>query len=88
MHIIPGFIVRQIAGETVAVPTGEAAHNLSGLIILNETGQRIFELLQTEQTEEALVKSLLDEFDIDESTARSDVSEFLQILRNADVLSD
>ena len=34
MHIVPGFVVRQIAGETVAIPAGEAARALSGLLAL------------------------------------------------------
>jgi hypothetical protein len=53
MRVAPGFIVRQIAGDTVAIPSGESAHRLSGLISLNESGKFLFEMLQTEQTEAA-----------------------------------
>ena len=86
MHIVPGFVVRQIAGETVAIPAGAAARALSGLLALNGSGRLLFERLQTEQTEEALVQFLLEQFEIDEVTARSDVSEFLQTLRESGVL--
>jgi hypothetical protein len=81
MHIVPGFVVRQIAGETVAIPAGEAARALSGLLALNGSGRLLFERLQTEQTEEALVRLLLEEYEIDEATAKSDVAEFLEPLR-------
>ena len=35
MHIVPGFMVRQVAGETIAIPAGAAARHLSGLLALN-----------------------------------------------------
>lgn len=86
MHIVPGFVVRQIAGETVAIPAGPAARALSGLLALNGSGQLLFDLLQTEQTEASLVTALLDHYEIDSATAQADVAEFLQILRSNGVL--
>lgn len=86
MHIVPGFVVRQIAGETVAIPAGAAARALSGLLALNGSGKLLFELLQTPQTEDSLVSTLLEQYDTDCETARSDVTEFLQTLRENGVL--
>ncbi len=86
MRIAEGFIVREIAGETIAIPTGESARNLSGLVALNESGKLLFELLQSEQTEDSLTEALLNEFDTDPETARKDVREFLEILRSGGIL--
>lgn len=86
MHVVPGFVVRQIAGETVAIPAGAAARALSGLLALNGSGKLLFELLQSPQTEDSLVQSLLEQYEIDEATARADVAEFLQTLRENGVL--
>lgn len=86
MRIVPGFVVRQIAGETVAIPTGAAVRNLSGLMALNGSGKLLFDLLQSEQTEESLICALLDNYEIDRATAKSDVAEFLAILRVNGVL--
>ncbi|MBQ9742048.1 MAG: PqqD family protein [Ruminococcus sp.] len=86
MRIAEGFIVREIAGETIAIPTGESARNLSGLVALNESGRLLFELLQSEQTEDSLTEALLNEFDTDPETARKDVREFLEILRSGGIL--
>ena len=88
MRIVPGFVVRQIAGETIAIPAGPAARQLSGLLALAGSGQFLFELLQTEQTEDSLVQAVLDTYEIDEATARADVKEFLQILRDSAVLQE
>lgn len=86
MRVVPGFVVRQIAGETIAIPAGPAARELSGLLALGGSGQFLFDLLQTEQTEDSLVKAMLDSYEVDEATARADVAEFVEVLRSSGVL--
>ena len=86
MHILPGFILREVVGETVAIPSGESAHMLSGLVALNETGLFLFNLLKTDRTEDQLVEALLEEYDTDAETARADVAEFLDLLRQYQLL--
>lgn len=86
MHITPGFVVRQIAGETIAVPSGPSAQSLSGLLALNDSGEFLFNLLQTEQTTDSLVQALLDTYEVDGDTALADVTEFLNILREHKIL--
>lgn len=88
MHIVPGFLVREIAGETIAIPSEEAAHRISGLIALNSTGKFLFDLLQTEQTQENLVSALMDTYDVDFATAQADVTEFLALLQEHNMLAD
>lgn len=86
MHIVPGFMVRQVAGETIAIPAGAAARQLSGLLALNGSGKLLFDLLQAEQTTDSLVQALLETYEIDPLTAQTDVEEFLTILRVNGVL--
>ena len=81
MRIVPGFLVREIAGETIAIPSGEAAHRISGLIALNGTGKFLFDLLQADQTQENLVSALMDTYDVDFTTAQTDVTAFLEMLQ-------
>ena len=86
MPVTPGFVVRKIAGETIAIPAGAAARELSGLLALNGSGEFLFGLLQPEQTEDSLVQAMLDTYEIDPDTARVDVVEFLGILRDNGIL--
>ncbi len=88
MHIIPGFILREVAGEVIAIPSGDAATALSGLVALNGSGKFLFELLQREQTEESLVSAMLDAYDIDQNTAQADVREFLEVFRKSGILAE
>ena len=80
MKLIEGFCIRKILDETVIIPTGKAAHCLSGLISVNETGEFIFELLQTEQTMESLVAEMLEEFEVEKEKAEADVKAFVKVL--------
>ena len=86
MQIVSGFILREVAGETIAIPTGEAATELSGLISLNGSGRLLFELLQQDQTVDQLVEAVLREYEIDEATARSDVLEYLAPLLESGIV--
>lgn len=87
MRVVSGFIVREIVSQTVAVPSGDSARRLSGLVSLNDCGKFLFELLQTERTEEELVQALVAEYEVDTSTARQDVADFIQLLRDNDLLA-
>lgn len=86
MHLVEGFTLRKVLDEWVAVPGGESAARFSGLFSMNETGSFLFNLLQEEQTEETLLQALLENYDIDEETAKHDVSRFLQYLRTKNLL--
>ena len=88
MHIISGFHVRQILDEVIAVPGGDASKVFSGIVSLNEIGRFLFESLQSEQTVDSLVCAVLEEYDIDPETARTDVTEFLEKLRAAGLLEE
>ena len=55
MRVSNDFILREIVGEYILVPIGNAAAKFNGLITMNEIGTFIFKTLQTEQTEEQLL---------------------------------
>ena len=77
MKIYPEFIARDIAGDLVLVPVGEAARKCAGLITCNEVGAFIWHALEDGCSESELLTRVLDEFDTDESTASADIREFI-----------
>lgn len=78
----PEFISRDIAGETVLVPVGNAAQTCCGLIACNEVGAFIWHRLENECTMDELCAAVLDEFEVDADTAASDTAEFVGKLRD------
>lgn len=79
MKIKDGFILRQVASQNVVLPADREL-NLNMMITLNDTGAFIWEHLQTETDEDALVADLLKEYDVDEDTARTCVCQFVEKL--------
>ena len=86
MEIKLNFVLREIAGETLLVPTGKTALNLNGMLTLNEAGAEIWKLLPEVRDEEELVIRLLQEYDVSEETLRADVSEFLDRLKKLGII--
>ena len=76
MKIKDGFILRSVAGQTVVLPTGDEL-DLNMMITLNETGTVLWERLQQDTDEAALVSALLAEYDVDEATAAKAVAGFV-----------
>ena len=72
-------ILRNIAGQTVVLPSGGDL-DLNMMITLNETGAFLWERLQQETDEAALVAALLAEYDVDEARASAAVTAFVQKL--------
>lgn len=86
MNIRKQLVKRSIAGDVILVPVGDASLELKGLLTLNETGERMWDLLPQCDTEEALVQQMLEEYEVDEATLRADVGEFLDSLHQLDIL--
>lgn len=80
MKLKKGFIMRDIAGETVVVPSGDEL-NLNMMITLNGTGKFLWQHLETGATLEELVQAMLGEYEVDEQTARAGAERFVNKLQ-------
>lgn len=87
MKINDNFIMREIAGEKIVVPTGTAAQ-MNALITLNGVAAFIWECLQKERTAEEVKKMVLKEYEVDEDTAECDVNGFIEALRQCGMLEE
>lgn len=79
MKIKEGFLLRQVAGQNVVLPSGSEL-DLNMMITLNGTGAFLWERLQSETDEKALVAALLAEYDVDKETAETCVAAFVKKL--------
>lgn len=86
MKIKGELMLREIAGEHILIPVGATALRIKGMINLTESGVLLWKRLQTECSEEELVETVLEEYEIDRETAAADVKTFLDQLRGLDLL--
>ena len=88
MKIKDGFLLREIAGTNVVVPIGERVIEFKGMMILNEHGLFVWNMLQDDYTFGEVLASILDEYDIDADTAKADLEEFLARVRKNGALEE
>ena len=88
MKLKNGIVTNSIDGESFAIATGEASKRFKGLIKNNPTAAYIFELLKTEQTEESIVKAMMDKYEVDEATVKADVNELLNLLKSKNLIEE
>lgn len=81
-----GYVRREVAGQHVVVPTGEAAIDFSGVITLNGVGAFLWQRLEEGRTEQELLAEMLESYIVQEDVARTDLTAFLDRLRAADLL--
>ncbi len=71
-------VTRKVAGEVLLVPVKGKLADMQQLFSLNETAEVIWQCLKNEQTEDDLVRKVMDTFNVEESTAKADVRELLE----------
>ena len=74
MKIDRNFVLREIAGEYIIIPTGKTALEFNGLITVNEIGMELWKMLQ--------------EDDVEEDVAREDIQDFLDKLTDGGILTE
>lgn len=86
MKIKDGFVLRDVAGQTIVVAVGQMSKTFNGLIKLNSTGKFLWEHLQKDTDKDELISSLLSEYDVDHAVAAADTDKFLSVLEGAGIL--
>ena len=82
MKIKDGYILREVAGNNIIVAVGGESVTFDGIKTLNETGAFLWRNIEKGMNEESLVKVMLEEYEVDEETAKADVKEFVSLLIN------
>lgn len=78
MKIKKGFNLRNICGEYIIVAEGIENIDFSRIISLNESAAYLWKNIQgTDFDVESLTKLLLDEYEIDETTAHNDATQLI-----------
>ena len=86
MKLKKDFILREIMGDVVIVPINQSTSQFNGLITVNELGKFIWENLEKVQDENDLLQLILDEYEVERDVAKKDLDEFLQVLKDMDII--
>ncbi len=84
MKIKEGYRIRKVGSRSVVVAPGGI--NFTGLITVNETGTFIWGMLEKGAETNEIVSALAKECKVSPEEIRSDVVEFIEALKGADIL--
>ena len=86
MRLKDDIVLGNIDGNDFAIATGKLAKSFKGIINNNSSAAYIFKLLKTDQTEDSIVKAMLEKYDSTEAVIRADVKEVIEILNGLGIL--
>ena len=86
MIIKKELIKREIAGDTILVPVGKTVLDSNGLFVMNELAAFIWDQLPGAESEDAICEAVLAEYDVSAEEAAADIAEFLNKLREMEIL--
>ena len=86
MMINDGYILRNIAGVHVVVPVGERVIDFNGMITLNDTGAFLWKAIDMDVSIEDLPELLTKEYEVSIEDAKKDVFEFVDILKENNII--
>ncbi|MGM9642194.1 MAG: PqqD family protein [Eubacteriales bacterium] len=88
MKIEKNIVIREVAGEYILIPIGEAALRSNGIFSVTEVGAFIWKGLSDGLTESEIIASLLEEYEVDEQVLRADYDAFSVMLREAGLVTE
>lgn len=86
MQIKKDLLKREIGGESFLIPMGKTVYSDNGMYLLTELGGFLWDRLPQARDEEDLLQAVLAEYDVEESTAKSDIRDFIEKLKNMEIL--
>lgn len=81
-------MTRTLGDKIVAVAVGQRAMEFNGMINLNSSGKFIWDCLMTDASIDNVVKKMVEEYDIDEKTAKDAAEKFIDVLRENNILDE
>lgn len=76
----PNVVSRQIAGEQILVPVRKKSADMAAIYVLNETGARIWRLLDGQHSLVEIGALLVEEYNVQPETATADLVEVVDAL--------
>lgn len=80
------FVIRRMGNEMVLVPLANSVADMTSVIILNEVGSDILELLEEPANKDILLEKLLEKYDVNREILDSDIQLFLKNAYNKNVI--
>jgi hypothetical protein len=82
----PNVVTREIAGERILVPIRKRTADMAAIYVLNETGARIWNLLDGQRSLADIAEILEQEYSVESDKVQTDIVEIVEQLRELGML--
>ncbi|MBR5322808.1 MAG: PqqD family protein [Clostridia bacterium] len=86
MKLKYNFIVRNVAGQAVALAVGNENDKFNGMIKLNSVGEFIFKLLENDISTEEIINKITENYDVSAEEAKNSIEAYLETLRENNLI--
>ena len=86
MKVKEGFVLRNVVDEHIVMPTGDNIAKFEGAVVLNDVAAFVFEQLKNPMSKDDLLQAVLNEFEVDEATAKSDLDTLIEKLTELNII--
>ncbi len=83
-----GFVLRNVVDEYILMPVDDKILEFDGAVLLNEVSAFVWNHMQTSISKENLLKLILDEFEVEEEVASSDLDELLDTFTGLEIIEE
>ncbi len=89
MKLSENFVLKNVAGENVVMPVGDAVGKINGMIKLNPSAKVIWNALEDNKDFDGILEEMKKTFcGVDDTTLKEDINYFLNKLREHEILVD
>ena len=80
MKIKDGFVLRNVMGNYVVIAVGDAAASFRGMVNLNDTAARVWQLIGEGLDRDGICDAMEEEYDVDRKKLEEDVDTIIETL--------
>ena len=83
-----GFVLRNVVDEYILMPVDDTILQFDGAVLLNEVSAFIWNKMQTPVSKADLLKSILNEFEVEEKVAAKDLDSILETFSGFGIIEE
>ena len=82
------FEIVEVGDDITAVPVGDGADAMHGVLQLNDAGADIMRLLENDTTEPAIVGAIYEMYDVEKQELTGQVHDFIETLKKDGIITE
>lgn len=88
MKIKDGFVLRDVANQTMVIAVGEASKSFKGMIKMNHTSKEIWNYIKEGLDVDQMVLKMNKMYDVDKEILKKDILHIIEILKTHHIIED